>query len=43
MRRRCQPDDEHWMGVYARCKRFDDSVLAPLDRQGRQVLVVAHK
>ncbi|MFA0923897.1 hypothetical protein [Xanthomonas fragariae] len=28
------PDDEHWMGMYA---RYYDSVLAPLDRQGKQV------
>ncbi|MCM5580061.1 histidine phosphatase family protein, partial [Xanthomonas hortorum pv. pelargonii] len=37
------PDGEHWMDMYARCKRYYDTVLAPLDRQGKQVLVVAHK
>ncbi|CAD7736569.1 2,3-bisphosphoglycerate-dependent phosphoglycerate mutase [Xanthomonas hydrangeae] len=37
------PDGEHWMDMYARCKHYYDTVLAPLDRQGKQVLVVAHK
>ncbi|MGV7195948.1 histidine phosphatase family protein [Xanthomonas axonopodis] len=37
------PDGEHWMDMYARCKQYYDTVLAPLDRQGKQVLVVAHK
>ncbi|MCL1559287.1 histidine phosphatase family protein [Xanthomonas nasturtii] len=37
------PDGEHWMDMYARCKTYYDTVLAPLDRQGKQVLVVAHK
>ncbi|WP_081381976.1 histidine phosphatase family protein, partial [Xanthomonas citri] len=37
------PDGEHWMDMYARCKHYYETVLAPLDRQGKQVLVVAHK
>ncbi|MCC8559011.1 histidine phosphatase family protein [Xanthomonas vesicatoria] len=37
------PDGEHWMDMYARCKHYYETVLAPLDRQGQQVLVVAHK
>ncbi|MCC4603120.1 histidine phosphatase family protein [Xanthomonas campestris] len=37
------PDGEHWMDMYARCKQYYDTVLAPLDREGKQVLVVAHK
>ncbi|WP_372391723.1 histidine phosphatase family protein [Xanthomonas sp. NCPPB 3582] len=37
------PDGEHWMDMYTRCRQYYDTVLAPLDRQGKQVLVVAHK
>ncbi|WP_230439928.1 histidine phosphatase family protein [Xanthomonas melonis] len=37
------PDGEHWMDMYARCKHYYDTVLAPLDRQGKRILVVAHK
>ncbi|MCW1982727.1 broad specificity phosphatase PhoE [Xanthomonas arboricola] len=37
------PDGEHWMDMYARCKTYYETVLAPLDQQGKHVLVVAHK
>ncbi|PFH10618.1 broad specificity phosphatase PhoE [Collimonas sp. PA-H2] len=37
------PQGESWMEMYARCKTYYDEVLAPLDQQGKQVLVVAHK
>ncbi|MEA9655705.1 histidine phosphatase family protein [Xanthomonas campestris pv. raphani] len=37
------PDGEHWMDMYARCKTYYETVLAPLDQQAKHVLVVAHK
>ncbi len=37
------PQGESWTAMFTRCKRYYDEVLAPLDRQGKHVLVVAHK
>jgi broad specificity phosphatase PhoE len=37
------PQGEHWMDLFSRCKAYYEDVLAPLDRQGKNVLVVAHK
>jgi broad specificity phosphatase PhoE len=37
------PHGEPWMDMFSRCKTYYDDVLAPLDRQGKHVLVVAHK
>ncbi|MFL9860031.1 histidine phosphatase family protein [Paraburkholderia madseniana] len=37
------PQGESWTAMFARCKRYYDDVLAPLERLGKHVLVVAHK
>lgn len=37
------PNGESWMAMYERCKAYYEQVLAPLERQGKQVLVVTHK
>jgi broad specificity phosphatase PhoE len=37
------PGGESWMDMYARCRKYYDEVLAPLDQAGKRILVVAHK
>jgi broad specificity phosphatase PhoE len=37
------PGGESWMDMYARCRKYYDEVLAPLEQAGKRILVVAHK